>query len=67
MFQESTYCSHIPGFLLILEKPASLRLQDVMSIWVLLSRFLAGSKAHDTITDTVLFHRIISVLARDNY
>lgn len=33
-----------------------------MSIWVLLSRFLAGSKAHDTITDTVLFHHIVSVI-----
>lgn len=49
--------------LLILEQPASLRLQNVMSIWVLLSRFLAGSKAHDTITDTVLFHHIVSVLS----
>jgi hypothetical protein len=34
-----------------------------MSIWVLFSRFLAGSKAHDTITDTVLFHHIVSVLS----
>jgi hypothetical protein len=57
--------SSMVNFISILcsKRPASLRLQDVMSIWVLLSRFLAGSKAHDTITDTVLFHRIISVLS----
>ena len=56
------HCCHIPSFLLILEQPASLRMQNVMSIWVLLSRFLAGSKAHDTKTDTVLFCYIVSVL-----
>jgi hypothetical protein len=63
MFQESTLLLHIPGFRLILKQPASLRLQNVMSIWVLLSRFLAGSNAHDTRTDTVLFHHIVSVLS----
>lgn len=45
------------------KRPASLRLQNVMSIWVLLSRFLAGSKAHDTVTDTVPFQHIVSVLS----
>ncbi|KAH9005998.1 Urb2/Npa2 family-domain-containing protein [Lactarius hatsudake] len=45
------------------KRPASLRLQNVMSIWVLLSRFLAGSGAHDTVTDTALFHHIVSVLS----
>ncbi|KAH9075806.1 Urb2/Npa2 family-domain-containing protein [Lactarius deliciosus] len=45
------------------KRPASLRLQNVMSIWVLLSRFLAGSGAHDTVTDTALFHHIVSILS----
>ena len=56
-------CFHMPGFSLTLEQPASLRLQNVMSIWALLSRFLAGSKEHDAITDTVFFHHIVSVLS----
>ncbi|KAF8273762.1 Urb2/Npa2 family-domain-containing protein [Lactarius quietus] len=45
------------------KRPASLRLQNVVSIWVLLSRFLAGSKIHDTKTDPVQFHHIVSVLS----
>ncbi|KAH9060868.1 Urb2/Npa2 family-domain-containing protein [Lactarius vividus] len=45
------------------KRPASLRSQNVMSIWLLLSRFLAGSNAHDTVTDTTLFHHIVSVLS----
>ncbi|KAI9445447.1 Urb2/Npa2 family-domain-containing protein [Lactarius indigo] len=45
------------------KRPASLRLQNLVSIWVLLSRSLAGSKAHDTVTDTCLFHHIVSILS----
>ncbi|KAI0307579.1 Urb2/Npa2 family-domain-containing protein [Multifurca ochricompacta] len=44
------------------KRPASVRLQNVISIWILLSRLLAGSKAHDSMTNVVVFHEIISII-----
>ncbi|KAI9512665.1 Urb2/Npa2 family-domain-containing protein [Russula earlei] len=45
------------------KRPASIRPQNVISIWVVLSRHLAGSKAHDSETNVAVFHEIVAILS----
>lgn len=48
---------------MIPRQPASIRPQNVVSIWVFLSRLLTGSKeAHDSKTDKAIFHEIVAIL-----
>ncbi|KAI0271531.1 Urb2/Npa2 family-domain-containing protein [Gloeopeniophorella convolvens] len=45
------------------KRPASVQPQNVVSIWVVLSRSLAGSRDHDPETSTDVFHVVISILS----
>ncbi|RDB29584.1 hypothetical protein Hypma_015277 [Hypsizygus marmoreus] len=45
------------------ERPAVLRLLDIGNIWTLLSRFLAGSRAHDDCTTSDILHKIVAVIS----
>ncbi|KAJ6627154.1 Urb2/Npa2 family-domain-containing protein [Mycena sp. CBHHK59/15] len=44
------------------DRPASLRTQDIGSIWSLLSKFLIKSKHHDQQTSTIVFQEITMVI-----
>lgn len=44
------------------KRPASIRPQNVISIWNLLSRLLAGTTPHESETNVAAFHEIVSIL-----
>lgn len=55
----SLYLNHLPRP----PQQAALRSQDMAGICLLLSKFLAPSQEHDTITEPRIFHKIVGVLS----
>jgi Urb2/Npa2 family len=60
MFLSYPFCTHYA--LRTSLQPASLRPANLASFWSLLSKFLAGSNAHDQNTCNTIFHEIVSIL-----